>query len=164
MGPVRKMKEVIDVKKLYIAYGSNLNLEQMEFRCPGAKVYGKGSLKGYHLLFKGSPNNAYLTIEPKVGSEVPVVVWSIEKADELSLDRYEGYPNFYYKENIPVELERGKVVEAMVYIMTDKIKDRIHLNLPSKNYLQGVRVGYESFGFDQEYIDKALEESKIKGK
>ena len=27
-------------KKLYVAYGSNLHLDQMRHRCPDAKVYG----------------------------------------------------------------------------------------------------------------------------
>ena len=151
---------MIDVKKLYIAYGSNLNLEQMEYRCKTASVYGKGILKGYQLLFKGAPGNAYLTIEPKAGGEVPVVVWDIKPSDEIALDRYEGYPSFYYKETIPVELETGEVVEAMVYIMTNKIENRIHLNQPSNRYLEAVREGYKSFGFNLKYIDEALERSK----
>ena len=150
------------MKRLYIAYGSNLNVEQMIYRCPTAKVYGKGILKGYQLLFKGTPNNAYLTIEAKVGGEVPVVVWDIRPSDEISLDRYEGYPSFYYKEDIPVELETGEVVEAMVYIMTNKIKDRINLNLPSAYYLNAVKEGYEEFGFDLKYLDEAIKLSKNK--
>ena len=149
-------------KRLYIAYGSNLNVEQMTYRCPTAKVYGKGILKGYRLLFKGRPDNAYLTIEAKADGEVPVVVWDIKPSDEISLDRYEGYPSFYYKEDIPVELETGEVVEAMVYIMTNKIKDRINLNLPSEYYLNAVREGYEEFGFDLKYLKEAIELSKIK--
>ena len=40
-------------QRLYIAYGSNLNLEQMAFRCPTAKVVGKSELKDYELLFRG---------------------------------------------------------------------------------------------------------------
>ena len=41
-------------KKLYIAYGSNLNLEQMKFRCPTAKLVGKGIVENYELQFKES--------------------------------------------------------------------------------------------------------------
>lgn len=32
-------------KKLYIAYGSNLNLKQMKYRCPTAKLVGKGTIE-----------------------------------------------------------------------------------------------------------------------
>lgn len=148
-------------KRLYVAYGSNLNLRQMKHRCPTAKVYGKGLIKGYELLFKGHPNNAYLTIEAKAGGKLPVVVWEIQGEDEKSLDRYEGYPMLYYKETILVELDDGKVVEAMTYIMTDVRGD---LNPPSQRYLEAVREGYEDFGFDEEYLAKALDVSKSREK
>ncbi len=65
-------------------------------------------------------------------------------SDEVALDRYEGYPSFYYKEDVEVELDSGELVKAMVYIMTDKIKDRISLNMPSKNYLAAVKRVIES--------------------
>ena len=42
-------------KKLYIAYGSNLNLKQMKYRCPTAKLIGKGVVENYGLQFKGMP-------------------------------------------------------------------------------------------------------------
>ena len=64
-------------KIYYIAYGSNLNLRQMKMRCPTAKVMGTAVIKDYELLFKGSLTGAYLTIEPKEGSEVPVAVWTL---------------------------------------------------------------------------------------
>ena len=85
------------MKKYYLAYGSNLNIEQMRYRCPTAKVVGTAIIKDYELLFKGSKTGAYLTIEKCEGEYVPVGVWEVTPQDELSLDRYEGYPNFYYK-------------------------------------------------------------------
>ena len=39
----------MEYKRLYIAYGSNINLEQMANRCPNSKVIGKEMLKGYEL-------------------------------------------------------------------------------------------------------------------
>lgn len=33
--------------RLYIAYGSNLHLPQMAFRCPTAKVVGASEVKGF---------------------------------------------------------------------------------------------------------------------
>ena len=38
--------------KVYIAYGSNLNLPQMRERCPGAQVIGTSVIDGYGLLFR----------------------------------------------------------------------------------------------------------------
>ena len=37
-------------EKLYFAYGSNMNLNQMAFRCPDAEVVDTVRLEGY--LFK----------------------------------------------------------------------------------------------------------------
>ena len=42
------------------------------------------------------------TIEPCEGKSVPVLLWTVGKKDELALDRYEGYPTFYEKENISI--------------------------------------------------------------
>ena len=36
-------------KKLYIAYGSNLNLKQMKYRCPTAKLLDIGVVENYEL-------------------------------------------------------------------------------------------------------------------
>lgn len=53
------------MKRLYIAYESNLNVRQMKTRCPKAKILGTAKLKGLELLFKGSKSGSYLTIEEK---------------------------------------------------------------------------------------------------
>ena len=34
-------------KQLYIAYGSNINLEQMAYRCPHSKDLGTAEFKDY---------------------------------------------------------------------------------------------------------------------
>lgn len=150
------------MRKRYVAYGSNLNLKQMEYRCQSAKLYGKGILRGYRLLFKGSEDNAYLTIEPCKGSKIPVVIWDIGPGDEMHLDVYESFPTFYYKEDVEVELDTGETISGMVYIMTSKIKDRIKLSLPSDKYYAAVMDGYKDHGFDPKYIQEAIEVS-VKG-
>ena len=43
----------MEKRKKYIAYGSNLNLEQMARRCPTAKVIGAGEIRDHELLFRG---------------------------------------------------------------------------------------------------------------
>ena len=75
-------------KRYYIAYGSNLNIRQMRMRCPSARIIGTSEIPDYELLFKGSRTGSYLTIEPKIGSRVPVAAWEVTVEDELALDRY----------------------------------------------------------------------------
>ena len=102
--------------KLYLAYGSNLNLGQMAHRCPESKVAGKAELPGYRLLFRGGQHNAHATIEKSEGHTVPALLWKVSVRDEALLDRYEGYPYYYDKVQIPVELD-GKTVSATAYVM-----------------------------------------------
>lgn len=142
-------------KKYYIAYGSNLNIRQMRFRCPGAKPIGISAIPDYELLFKGSKTGAYLTIEPKDGGLVSVAVWEVTADDEKHLDIYEGYPNFYYKKEVclPVKLASGKTkkLTAFVYIMHEERS----LGIPSLAYIRTCEEGYRNFGFDVKYLDRA---------
>lgn len=141
--------------KLYLAYGSNLNLGQMAHRCPDSQVAGKANLPGYRLLFRGRPGNAHATIEGSEGHTAPALLWRVSVRDEEMLDRYEGYPHYYDKVLIPVELD-GKKVTAMAYVM----QPRFDLNEPSPSYLDTIREGYQAAGFDQAVLDQALEETR----
>lgn len=136
-------------KRYYIAYGSNLNINQMKYRCPAARIIGTSKLKDCHLLFKGSKTGSYLTIEPQKGSIVPVAVWEVTADDEIRLDRYEGYPHFYYKADLAISVKgirTGKIRNrtAFVYIMRE---DR-PIGIPSKQYVEVCAEGYQDFGFD----------------
>lgn len=139
----------------YVSYGSNMDLEQMEWRCPDAELVCSGTLRGYRLLFRGSKTGSYATIERCEGGEVPVLVWEISERDEASLDRYEGYPTFYFKEDAEVETERG-TVRGMVYVMDP----RRPLGAPSSWYYDVLERAYERFGFDLAILEKALEDSR----
>lgn len=141
--------------KYYIAYGSNMDEEQMAYRCPTAQLLGRIELEDYCLLFKGSKRGAYATIEPEEGSRVPVLVWTIEKEDEKSLDRYEGYPVFYYKKDLKIDLA-GKRVTAMAYIMDENRE----YGKPSERYYGVLERAYRKYGFLMEILTEAY---KISG-
>ena len=92
-------KRKIQMKKYYIAYGSNLNVQQMKFRCPTARIVGTSVIKDYQLLYKGSKTGSYLTIEKKKGGIVPVAIWEVTAAlcaaETLTLMLY-GLPFFFF--------------------------------------------------------------------
>ena len=136
------------MKKLYIAYGSNINLEQMAFRCPDSKVVTTGTISDYELQFK-----RVATIEPKEGSKVPVLIWELGGQDELSLDRYEGFPNLYRKEDVEVEIN-GETQKCMAYVM-----NKGEILPPNKQYFECILQGYMENGLDTNYLVKALEQS-----
>ena len=144
-------------KRYYIAYGSNLNIEQMKFRCPTAKVVGISEIPDYRLLFKGSQTGAYLTIEPYKGASVPVAVWEVKEDDELSLDRYEGYPRFYYKAEMTlpvISIDGNRVwdLPVFVYIMHE---DR-PVGIPMQYYVDTCLEGYRAFSFDERKLSDAI--------
>ena len=86
------------------------------------------------------------------GREVPVVLWEINDKHEKSLDRYEGYPVYYIKENLVVQTEHHGEVEAMVYIMADGY----NLEKPTNSYLETCTEGYDNFNFDKRFLNDAL--------
>lgn len=45
-------EDTMNKDRLYIAYGSNLNLEQMKHRCPTAEVVGAAELRNWRLWFR----------------------------------------------------------------------------------------------------------------
>ena len=139
--------------KKYLAYGSNLNLEQMYYRCPKSRIVGTGVLKDYRLAFHGSPGNAHATVLPSKGGIVPVLIWDVPSEDERRLDRYEGFPNYYYKQDLEVVMDNSRrKVTAMAYIMDD---GRM-VNYPSELYVRTIAQGYEDCRFDIDILREAL--------
>ena len=138
---------------LYLAYGSNMNLEQMDYRCPNSYVVCNGKLNGYRLVFnihadivKTNNNNDF----------VPVVVWNVADNDWSRLDMYEGYPSYYVKESVNVVLDNGKIEQAVVYVMANNRKG---ICPPYQNYFDCIELGYIENGIDVEYLYDALEYS-----
>ena len=125
--------------KYYLAYGSNLNKKQMKTRCPDAVPVGSCVVNDYELVFRG-----VATIEPKPGASVQCGIWKISTDDERSLDRYEGYPRLYVKQDFRVTV-KGKTVRAMAYVMPNGIR---RLSPPSTGYLLTIAEGYDDFGLD----------------
>ena len=138
----------MEYKRLYIAYGSNINLEQMAHRCPNSKIVSKEMLKGYELEFRG-----VATIVPNDKSEVPILIWQIDGRDEHSLDRYEGFPNLYRKELFEIEVD-GEKKECMAYLM-----NKGQISPPTSYYYNVINQGYEANGMDTSYLRAALERS-----
>ncbi|MBO6290862.1 MAG: gamma-glutamylcyclotransferase, partial [Selenomonas sp.] len=86
---------------------------------------------------------------------VPCYIWSITEADEKSLDRYEGYPTFYYKKTLPVELIDGGTIEGMAYIMHEERE----LGIPYANYFNNMREVYAIENWDDKILWDALDKS-----
>jgi gamma-glutamylcyclotransferase (GGCT)/AIG2-like uncharacterized protein YtfP len=139
--------------KIYVAYGSNLNKEQMFKRCPGAIYIGSCEIKGYSLVFKRCAD----IIKSK--GKCPAALWLITKENEDKLDRYEGVSSGLYKK-IKVTVNYGKqTIEGLAYQMTS-----LYLNeqKPTDYYYEVCRQGYIDFGLDLKYLEKTFKKVKDK--
>lgn len=137
-------------KKIYAAYGSNMNILQMRNRCPAAEKICTGILKDYQLEFRGG---GVATIIPEKGSEVPIVLWYITRGCEKLLDIYEGFPRLYVKDNIQVESEIGSVT-AMAYVMANDYSKFI--SKPGLSYYNIIKEGYLQNHIDLDPLENAL--------
>lgn len=107
---------------LYFAYGSNMDVQQMAARCPGAIRKKPAVLHDYKLT-----ERLYADIDECAGKAVSGLLWSISEKDLESLDKYEGFPTFYTRKtvNVWVETSTGSRMQpALVYIMTPEAKKR----------------------------------------
>ena len=145
--------------RYYFAYGSNMNLEQMKYRCPAAEVVENVRLENYRLAFRGrAPGNGVATVLQEKGSYVEGVLWKITEACEKSLDFYEGFPSFYGKESIRVKNQDGVEKEVFVYMMNAPHKDVPAK--PSKFYLDGILEGCKDNQIPTESVMEAVKRTR----
>ena len=128
---------------LYLAYGMNTNIDQMAGRCPGSVSIGRVDIPDYRLVFRGVAD-----IEECPGSTLQTVMWDITPACEDALDILEGYPTFYTKKYLNVEIGT-KVYQAMIYQM---VGDRLDYSTPSSYYQNMLEEGYQDHGLDLDQI------------
>ena len=136
-------------RHLYFAYGSNLNHEGMQYRCPDAEPVAAATLEGWTLSFRGVAD-----IEPRDGGRVQGAVWQISDDDLARLDTYEGYPSLYGREHLlvrPRGLDEADELPAVTYVMRDD-----YPGLPSPGYLETIRRGYGQWELPTIALDFAV--------
>ena len=128
---------------LYLAYGMNTNIDQMASRCPSSVSIGRVDIPDYRLVFRGVAD-----IEYSPGDELQTVMWDITPACEAALDILEGYPTFYTKKYLKVDIN-GKTYDAMIYQM---VGDNLDYSTPGSYYQNMLEEGYEDHGLDLNQI------------
>lgn len=116
----------------------------MAARCPDSPYSTIAKLSNYKWIISA---RGYANIVQSPGDEVWGMIYKLPPSDEASLDRYEGVPNSYVKEMIPVELAGGAQEDVLVYIdhlrtedgtvkteyigrMTNGVKDAVDKGIP----------------------------------
>lgn len=138
------MRYVVEVEEMkYFAYGSNMDPDRMRRR--GIRFYKRehAILEGWRLKFNKiasrNPREGYANIEKDPRSIVEGILYEIQDSDIEKLDKYEGYPNHYYRIKVRVKLDSGEEVEAITYIArSNKVREGLK---PSKEYLSHLLKG-----------------------
>ena len=140
------------MKKLYIAYGHNLNKERMQRRCSQtANPIAVATLKDHRLVFQGRLNSARANVIHAKGFEVPVGVWEISDADEHRLDIYERVDEgLRTKKYVEIEVN-GERKEALIYFMLPS-----PYGIPSDGYLKTIAEGYKDFNLPAIALNEAV--------
>lgn len=136
-----------DGRVLYFAYGSNLDHDQMRSRCPTARALYPAVIKGWRIDFCGFSrgwDGGVATIVPDADASVEGVIWSLTADDVRSLDRAEGAPFVYEREELSVAEDDGRERLCITYAHTNPAK-RMR---PGKIYYRQIFDAYKREGFD----------------
>jgi len=133
-------------KKLYFAYGSNMNKEQMCFRCPKSQAVATAQLPGYRFLIN---SRGVATIIPDNNLSVYGILWVLSAVDEATLDFYEGVKEkIYFKRDIKVKVANNEMT-TLTYIANEMAP-----GVPREGYLERVIEGAQSFQAHQEWLQE----------
>ena len=131
----------MSVENLYLAYGANMHLGQMKWRCPDARARGAFVLRDWELKFYN-----HATIEPDKGSAVHGVLWDITDQCERNLDMFEGFPSYYTKRTW---IQDG--TQFFFYEMTSPKS-----GTPSEGYVLDIRDSYDFWGIPRQSLTQTL--------
>ena len=135
---------------LYFAYGSNMEKEQMNSRCPHCKFITVARLDHYTLAFTRYSDRwsgGVADLLPSRGKSVHGVLYEISFTDLKLLDQYTGYPHCYLRGDVLLETSSGERLPAMTYFAVRQGEVK-----PSRRYLDQILKGARSYHFPKDYI------------
>ena len=132
---------------VYFAYGSNMSVQGMAIRCPGARVIGPAILDGHAFRINA---NHFATVVPAAGKRVHGVLWLLSEAHRAALDEYEWVPfGLYRRHSLRVTTADGDSRPALAYIARDATPT------PTRGeYLEVILAAARAHGFPPEYVDE----------
>jgi gamma-glutamylcyclotransferase (GGCT)/AIG2-like uncharacterized protein YtfP len=129
---------------LYFAYGSNMDLSQMQRRAPEAIPLEPAVLRGYRFLINRA---GWATVVPVPGAIVRGLLWNVSDRAIAALDSYEGVDEGLYTRS-SVEVERGSAVErAVIYLAADATPGTAR-----RAYIDSIIAAARTIGAPEEYL------------
>jgi hypothetical protein len=135
--------------EFYLGYGSNLNVIQMQQRCPTAMPVVACNLPDHRLVFSG-----IATVEHAPGLVAPSALWRVAPRDIVALDRYEGYPRLYSKRFSHATV-RGERVKVFYYVLNQPYSE----SPPSEFYYRTLLEGYRDWHLPVALLKRARNEA-----
>jgi gamma-glutamylcyclotransferase (GGCT)/AIG2-like uncharacterized protein YtfP len=139
----------------YFAYGSNLNLKDMEKWCERmgrpCALGGRGVpayLPDHDLVFdyfSNSRKSGVLDLRPSIGKVVPGALFEVAEENLKTLDLKEGVPLIYRRAGKRVLLADGRELEAVAYEVSPEYRSPAPV-APSAAYVEIVAAGLAEFG------------------
>jgi hypothetical protein len=150
---------------LYFAYGSNMNLEQIQARCSRPKAVSPACLADYKLAFYGYTeawDGAYETVEPMPGCEVWGALFSLSKMDWERLDLWQDARmdggGMYFHFPVTVTDLQGNAHRVRLY----KKDVQGDSQLPSREYLEFILSGARQNGLPEYYTQELDKRASVK--
>jgi gamma-glutamylcyclotransferase (GGCT)/AIG2-like uncharacterized protein YtfP len=132
----------------YFSYGSNLDTDQMAARCASAQIVRRAVLPHHALAFGGFSHawgGAVANVLPRRGARVEGLIYQLTRTDLHVLDRYEGHPYAYEREQRYVIDEHGRRHRVSLYVQPARDFDP---GPPSRAYLGVIACAYQRHGFN----------------
>lgn len=142
----------------YFAYGSNMSIDQKQWRTGAIRQAIRCRLPGYAFSFtkRADDNTAYANIEPDATGTVWGVAYLCDGAAMKVLDRCEGVAGGHYRRiQVQVFPEEGPPLPAIAYVASDRY--RCPPTPPRAAYRDAILTGAWQHGLPPEYI-RRLEE------
>lgn len=151
---------------LYFAYGSNMDWQQMQERCPSARFVSVARLPNHKLAFTRKSVRRGCGVAdavPEHGRELWGVVYEIDDPDRHSLDAAEGYragrkKNAYWRRERPVLLngDGRRPMNTAVYFADPQPRPP----LPNAHYKELIISGARHWHLPVAYI-RALQQIEV---
>jgi len=138
----------------YFAYGSNLLIDQKQWRTGTIRRATRCRLPGYRFALNKraqSGDGVYANIVPDESQIVWGVAYLCDDEAISELDGYEGVSGGHYRHyQVEVVTDAGDVLQAMTYVAgDDHVGDE---GRPRADYLDTVLAGAYQHGLPEEYI------------
>lgn len=151
----------------YFAYGSNLDLLQMQLRCPDAQFVSTAKLDGYRICFPRKSfvrDCAVISIEPSMSECVWGALYEMDGTDIARLDEREGFDkrrdrslNAYNRMTVRVEVADEHAVVAEVYVAVPTPDP----GLPSPHYVGYLVASAAECGLPKSHLIKLAQHMPV---